>query len=103
MSGQVARYLDDTHTRYGFLTTYNETFFVRRISNYRFEVSSPMRYNTVSRPDPSRSVSLREAFLYVAHLSLGAGSLWKIIIGLDLLRNLSGSMICCSSLNNHVF
>src|SRR5436190_12924538 len=93
--------MDATKSRYGFLTTYKETFFVQRVTNYRFQVSSPIRYDTVSRPDPSPRVSLREAFLYVVYLSQTPGSLWKRRIGRSLVRNSNFNLICCGKLTNH--
>src|SRR2546430_16777340 len=94
--------MDDTKSRYGFLTTsYKETFFVRRVTDYHFQVSPPTRYDTVSHPDPSPRVSLREAFLYVVYLSQTPGSLWKRRIGRSLVRNSNFNLIYCGKSTNH--
>lgn len=52
--------------RYGFLTTYIGTMFVRRSEKFRFEVSNPVLYNS---SDPS----VRECFLYIANQSISDG------------------------------
>ncbi|KAI9767634.1 MAG: hypothetical protein M1840_005505 [Geoglossum simile] len=68
--GQLARYMDDLHLRYGFYTTYSVTVFLRRASDTTFEVSPPILYSTLSSEKGGKDgVSVRECFLYLAKLA----------------------------------
>ncbi|RAK97940.1 uncharacterized protein BO80DRAFT_362685 [Aspergillus ibericus CBS 121593] len=55
--GQLARYMDDHHTRYGIFTVYEYTWFVKRIDNLQFAMSQPISARAQSS---ATSVSLRE-------------------------------------------
>lgn len=54
--GQLVGYMRMLKLRFGFLTTYKTTVFVRRMSDFRFEISDPINY-LASAP------SLRECFV----------------------------------------
>lgn len=56
--------MDDSRLRYGFFTTYHDTYFVRRTSDTTFQISEAVRHDTVSSANPLR-VSTRETFLYL--------------------------------------
>lgn len=51
---------------YGFLSTYKSTVFIRRVADYRFELSLPIDYRTVGP-------SLREYFLGIAAIASNDG------------------------------
>ncbi|RWQ94897.1 hypothetical protein C8Q69DRAFT_498721 [Paecilomyces variotii] len=71
--GQVARYMDDNETLYGFYSTYNETVFLKRTGKYTFQVSPVINHDSVSSHEFGQ-VSLRECFLAIAHM---AGEKWR--------------------------
>ncbi|OJJ31287.1 hypothetical protein ASPWEDRAFT_176374 [Aspergillus wentii DTO 134E9] len=71
--GQAVRYMDDCGTRYGFISTYNETMLVRRRSQFIFEVSPVIKHDQCSTPQGK--VSLREAMLFLALIS--SGNTWN--------------------------
>ncbi|KAE8352489.1 hypothetical protein BDV28DRAFT_148951 [Aspergillus coremiiformis] len=54
--GQVVSYMRTYSLRFGFLSTYKATVFIRRTADYRFELSKPFRYD-------ARNPTLRECFL----------------------------------------
>ena len=58
----------DRRLRYGFLTTYNETIFVKRADCFRFEASKPITFNSISP-------SVRECFLFLASRSVKDGTI----------------------------
>ncbi|OJJ77947.1 hypothetical protein ASPBRDRAFT_191211 [Aspergillus brasiliensis CBS 101740] len=60
---QLARYMDDHFTRFGFFTTYEYTWFVKRIDNTHFAMSPPISTAAQSTAD---KVSLRECLLATA-------------------------------------
>jgi hypothetical protein len=47
--------------KYGFLTTYNETLFLRRTDRYKFEISPPIHFEDVN-------TTVRQCFLYMSKL-----------------------------------
>ncbi|KAF8475055.1 hypothetical protein BDZ91DRAFT_675102, partial [Kalaharituber pfeilii] len=53
--GQVVAYMRASSLRYGFLSTYYATVFIRRMDNYRFDLSPPILWNA-TQP------SVRECF-----------------------------------------
>ena len=55
--------MDDCYARYGFLTTYERTWFVKRIEDNKFALSPPVSHKTQSS---ATDVSLRECFLATA-------------------------------------
>lgn len=58
--GQLARYMDDHFCRYGFFTTYEYTWFVKRVDDTHFAASEPISASTIST---SSAASLRECLL----------------------------------------
>lgn len=66
--GQPARYMDDYGTRYGFITTYEESIFIVRTGPYRFKISPVIRHSTVSGDQPL-DVSTRECLVFLASLA----------------------------------
>ncbi|GKZ35781.1 hypothetical protein AbraIFM66950_006576, partial [Aspergillus brasiliensis] len=61
--GQLARYMDDHFCRYGFFTTYEYTWFVKRVDDTHFAASEPISASTIST---SSAASLRECLLATA-------------------------------------
>jgi len=57
--GRLVRCMSMHELRYGFLTTYNVTVFVRRVDDFYFEVTTPVLHD-------AQEPSLREMFLYFA-------------------------------------
>ncbi|KAH8427142.1 uncharacterized protein LDX57_004859 [Aspergillus melleus] len=74
--GQIARYLRLGQVRYGFLTTYDETIFLRQVKSrggvWRLEYSEPIRHDARAGQN-SGEITLREAFWYFAAKAAGAG------------------------------
>lgn len=66
--GQAARYMDDYGCMYGFLSTYEQTIFVRRTGPFTFKRSSVIHHTTSSSAQP-RAVSVRECMFYLARLA----------------------------------
>ena len=66
--GQVARYMDDYGCMDGFLSTYDQTIFMRRTGPYTFK-RSPAIYHTTSSSAQPGAVSVRECMLYLARLA----------------------------------
>lgn len=61
--GQVARYMDDHYCRYGFLTTYEYTWFVKRQDDTHFLMSPPI---SATAQSSTYGVSLRECLFATA-------------------------------------
>ena len=61
--GQLARYMDDHYTRYGFFTIYEYTWFVKLIDDTHFAMSPPI---STTAQSSANSVSLRECLLAIA-------------------------------------
>ncbi|PYH31608.1 uncharacterized protein BO87DRAFT_399406 [Aspergillus neoniger CBS 115656] len=61
--GQVARYMDDHYCRYGFLTTYEHTWFVKRQDDTHFLMSPPI---SATAQSSAYGVSLRECLFATA-------------------------------------
>ncbi|RAH84242.1 hypothetical protein BO86DRAFT_377030 [Aspergillus japonicus CBS 114.51] len=61
--GQLARYMDDNYARFGFLTIYQRTWFVKRVGDNAFAMSPPISSKAGSS---ATEVSLRECFLAFA-------------------------------------
>ncbi|BCS16289.1 similar to An11g05890 [Aspergillus luchuensis IFO 4308] len=59
-SGQLARYMDDHHCRYGIYTVYEYTWFLKRVDDTHLAVSQPISASSVST---STALSLRECLL----------------------------------------
>jgi hypothetical protein len=66
--GQVARYMDDYGCKDGFLSTYDQTIFVRRTGSFTFK-RSPIIQHTTSFSAQPRAVSVTECMLYLARLA----------------------------------
>src|SRR4051794_36216354 len=65
--------MDNCHCRYGFVSSYNETVFIHRTQNLVFEVSPAISHTEVSGAVAASGipdVSVREAFLFFAKLSI---------------------------------
>lgn len=61
--GKLAKYMHQHNIRYGFISTYNATVFVKRTDFWQFQVSPPVSYDSEgTRP------STRECFLYFSSL-----------------------------------
>lgn len=60
--GQVIRYMRKFNLKYGFLSTYRSTIFIRRAADYKFEISPPIDYRATGP-------SLRECFMAFAALA----------------------------------
>ncbi|GFN17053.1 ankyrin repeats (3 copies) family protein [Aspergillus tubingensis] len=58
--GQLSRYMDDHHCRYGIYTIYEHTWFLKRVDDTHFAVSQPISASSVST---SSALSLRECLL----------------------------------------
>ncbi|RAK90228.1 hypothetical protein BO79DRAFT_227159 [Aspergillus costaricaensis CBS 115574] len=58
--GQLSRYMDDHHCRYGIYTVYEYTWFLKRVDDTHFAVSQPISASSVST---SSALSLRECLL----------------------------------------
>jgi hypothetical protein len=54
-------YMIESCLKYGFLTTYKETLFLRRVDRYRFELSPPIKF---SDTEPT----VRQCFLFLSKL-----------------------------------
>lgn len=68
--GQVARYIDDYGCMNGFLSTYDQTIFIRRTGPFKFK-RSPIILHTTSSSAQPRAVSLRECMFYLARHARG--------------------------------
>ncbi|KAI9766683.1 MAG: hypothetical protein M1840_006327 [Geoglossum simile] len=65
--GQLARYMDDHHLVFGCYTTYQESIFLKRVSDETFRESPVILHSTASTEIGGiGAVSLRECFLYLA-------------------------------------
>ncbi|KAK6501732.1 hypothetical protein TWF481_009559 [Arthrobotrys musiformis] len=62
--GQLSRYMVKRKLRYGFLSTYEHTIFVKRTGRTRFEISDPIKWDDVSP-------TVRQCFFHIG--TLGAG------------------------------
>ncbi|KAK6517843.1 hypothetical protein TWF506_005019 [Arthrobotrys conoides] len=62
--GQLARHMVYRQLRYGFMSTYEYTIFVKRTGHTRFEITDPIKFD-------STKPSIRECFYYMG--TLGAG------------------------------
>ncbi|RAH45244.1 uncharacterized protein BO95DRAFT_464057 [Aspergillus brunneoviolaceus CBS 621.78] len=82
--GQPARYMDDHCVRYGFLTIYDRTWFVKRVNDNEFAISPPIHSKARSS---ATEVSKRECFLaFALRASDAAGSKYSRRSGLILTR-----------------
>ncbi|KAN0086909.1 hypothetical protein V8E54_000597 [Elaphomyces granulatus] len=72
--GQLARYMDDYRTRYGFLTTYDQTVFLRRTGPWTFEKSPVIYHRATSTTNPV-TVSTRECMFFFSRLAHTGG--WR--------------------------
>lgn len=76
--GQVVSYMRHNELKYGFLSTYNTTVFVKRVADYRFELSQPIdKY--ASNP------SLRECFVAFCVIASGDAE-YVELVDVDELR-----------------
>lgn len=85
--GQVARYMDDLHCSYGVFTTYNSTWFVRRIDDGTFEVTEPIKASMFSAPSSTSKVpriSVKECFYFIAKMALSEKSVYPNRVGKKL-------------------
>ncbi|KAJ6263217.1 hypothetical protein Dda_1778 [Drechslerella dactyloides] len=60
--GQLGAYMNSFGLKYGFLSTYSYTEFVRRDDNYRWSISAPVKRD-------AQNPSLRECLLYIVWLA----------------------------------
>lgn len=58
--GQISRYMDDCHRRYGVVSTYRQTVFVKRTSDYTFARSQVFTAETRALHRGSPVVSVKE-------------------------------------------
>lgn len=74
--GQIADYMQDRKVKYGVMSNYNETIFLRQVTTLTsayLEYSPIIRHDDMYTPAP-RSVTLRQCFFHVALLSLQPGA-----------------------------
>ncbi|RAK74668.1 uncharacterized protein BO72DRAFT_479362 [Aspergillus fijiensis CBS 313.89] len=89
--GQLARYMDDHHDRYGFRTIYERTWFVKRVSDSTFAMSPPISSKARSS---ATEVSLRECFLaFAIRAADPSGSRYDQRAGLDLVERLAHDLV----------
>lgn len=83
--GQLARYMDDTRTRFGFLTNYNATVFVCRQSDRLFLVSPPILLDDGPR---NQRPSVRACFLALALMTASVDDVRLLPnrVGLELVK-----------------
>ncbi|KAJ9201109.1 hypothetical protein DTO021D3_8630 [Paecilomyces variotii] len=67
--GQIARYMDDCHCRYGVVSTYEQTVFVKRTGDYTFARSQVITASMRALDRVPPVVSAKEAMLYMAYLA----------------------------------
>ncbi|PYH67490.1 uncharacterized protein BO88DRAFT_343977 [Aspergillus vadensis CBS 113365] len=80
--GQLARYMDDHYCRFGFYTTYQQTWFLKRVDDTHFAVSEPISASATSTVS---AVSLRECILATAIRATDArGSYYGVRHGKEL-------------------
>lgn len=94
--GQIARYMDDCHCRYGVVSMYNQTVFVRRNNNMYFERTEVFLASTRSLNRNPPVVSVKEAMLYIAWLASNGGpgnAYYPNKIGDPLVRRISNGFI----------
>lgn len=60
--GQLVSYMRNNRLKYGFLSTYRSTVFVRRTGDFRFELSLPI-------DEQATNPSLRQCFVAVCLLA----------------------------------
>ncbi|OKL59376.1 hypothetical protein UA08_05248 [Talaromyces atroroseus] len=86
--GQVARYMDDLKCTYGFLTTYKETFFLKRRDKDTFLATfKPIRASKVAMASNSSdmaSLSLLECMAFLLFQSLSPEARFETVKGLKL-------------------
>ncbi|KAK6518666.1 hypothetical protein TWF506_005803 [Arthrobotrys conoides] len=62
--GQLTRYMVQWHLKYGFLSTYKHTIFVRRTDRTNFEITDPIEFN-------STNPTIRQCFFHMGMLGAG--------------------------------
>lgn len=77
--GQVVSYMRHWKLRYGFLSTYNATIFVRRDANYKFLLSPPIQHD---RQGPS----VRQCFLALAQMIVDARRFTEVDVDTRIVR-----------------
>lgn len=76
--GQISRYMYDSKMKYGFLTTYDETIFLKQAPHPTKPQTSALWFSTVIRNHQNgRMVSLRECMLYLGLQIQSGGYRWK--------------------------
>ncbi|OJJ50425.1 hypothetical protein ASPZODRAFT_13505 [Penicilliopsis zonata CBS 506.65] len=66
---QAIKYMDDCKCRYGVVTTYNKTLFLKRVDDWNFKVSPAIYFDTKSLPTTPPTISLKEAMVFIAWLA----------------------------------
>ncbi|KAK6344185.1 hypothetical protein TWF696_007827 [Orbilia brochopaga] len=66
LMGQLSRQMRLLNLKYGILTTYEYTIFVRRMGPYRYEMTPPIEYN-------ARNPSVSQCFFYLGYLTTTTG------------------------------
>lgn len=70
--GQIAEYMFDMHLKYGFMTTYNQTIFLRKVDvgrEWGLEYSPAILHSAVENIT-DQQVSLCQSLFHVGHLAL---------------------------------
>lgn len=71
MIGQIARYMFDNDLKYGFLTTYNQTIFLRKVEvagKWTLEYSPVIHHDDSWNPRNGK-ISVRQAFYHIIRLA----------------------------------
>lgn len=93
--GQIARYIDDCHCRYGVVSTYRQTVFVKQNGDYTFARSQVITASMRALDRVPPVVSAKEAMLYMAYLAGNrfGDAAYPVRIGDRLVRCISNDFI----------